>query len=120
MQWCERINKMWRNGMKGDSAVEVSTYIGRLDYSPDVFLIMEHRNKYGKINGYSIWYQNEEYVKLGGSNFALKIKDCSSPNEGMRLCEQFYREMQDGNIPKSKGTQYFGDEIWVEGPFIEL
>lgn len=111
MNWYIRTRRMWRNGLT--SEIDVNTYIGKNDNMDAVFLVLAHYDRKGNIKKYSAWVQNRNHLDMGGENFGLKIKNCSTYKEGMTICEQYYQNFIDGNESKSKviGTQYFDDDI---------
>ena len=87
MDWFKSQGCCWRHGFKKE--VNYNTYIGVINNN-EIFLILEHYNTKGGIKKYSIWLQDRQMVSSGGENFGVKIRNCESPTQGMRLCEQIY------------------------------
>lgn len=119
MNWLLYKGASWQNGFP--DMVEVPTYYGKVDDLDAVFLVLAHFDKRGNIKKYSAWVQNRNHFNMGGENFGLKIKNCSTYTEGMKVCEQYYQNFIDGNESKSKviGTQYFDDDILIRGNFLD-
>lgn len=116
MNWKRLGRQVWRSGMK--DAIDVEVQIAELDDNSGVFVVLSHHNKKGDIKKYSVWYQDREMINRGGENFALKIKNCDSFQEGRRIAENYYEDFKENNNPKFIGTQYLNDDILFSGPFI--
>ena len=86
------------------------------DNSHGVFFILAHYSKKYEIKSYSVWYQDSILLK-GGDNFALKIRKCSSFEEGQRIAENYYNDFICGANPKAIGTQYIDNDTFIDGPF---
>ena len=117
MNWRKYAKIMWMHGMKDPNGQEFM-YCVSDPIDKGVFIILPHYNKSYKVKGYSLWFQNEQHISSGGDNFGLKIKKCSSFEEGMRLAENIYDDFRAGVDIRTIGTQYFDADTMLEGPFM--
>ena len=114
MNWHKVSHTVWQRGWKNQ--IVASYMIAEVDEST-ILLVFAHYGKQGAVKKYSAWLQNRNMLH-GGDNFALKIRDCSSFEEGMRIAEKFNADFAEGNKPKAMGTQYITDTTF-EGPFFD-
>ena len=117
MEWKKYSQQIWTHGMK--SMMKIPFYIGIPEDDSGVFIVCATYNKRYSIKNYNIYYQNKEHASIGES-FVLKIRACSSLDDGRRLAENFYSDFKEGNNPKFEGTQYMSDMTLISGPFIDL
>lgn len=116
MLWIHQMHSCWLSGWKSSVVTECW---GALVDDSSAFIVFAHYGKNGTIKKYSVWCQNKDMVLRGGDNFALKIRNCSSFDEGKRIAEQYYQEFRDGSNPRNMGTQYISEDTTFDGPFFD-
>ncbi len=115
MDWRKYRHKAWVHGMKDPNGMNFDYMVAEVDDgNRGVLFVLPHYTKKYTIKGYSAWYQSDIHRNSGGDNFGVKIRKCSSFDEGRRLAEQYYEALKNNEEPKAIGTQYFDDDVVID------